>query len=356
MFYEHKMPYGPIVLQRRDLCEMLVEKTNQKTCSIHYSKKLVKYDSTGADGQFKLHFDDGTTASADLIIGADGIHSTVRKFFFSDLASATSDEAKKEQYLRCIEPRWSGTYMYRTNMGIPKEKIQELNPEHPSLKVLSTIWCGKDKHGLTIDQGKMITFSVYHSIPSAQGSIREGSRTEDVDKQEVADALAGWEPALQQILHLHDPDVQYSRWAIHCVEPIPQSVSGNVILIGDAAHAMTPHQGVGGGQAVEDSHLLGRILAHPSTTKQSLKHALQVYQQIRLPFAKIAAQRSLFNGMMYEFNHPDYFYEAGRPPSKDELVRLGKAIEESFKWLGQGGCYDDWDEAERKLLEQDIGA
>lgn len=87
-----------------------------------------------------------------------------------------------------------------------------------------------------------------------------------------------------------------------------------------------------------------------------LKHVpeiLKLYESIRLAPAQLAAKRTQDNGLMYDFRHPDFLFDSGA--SREDMARLGDAIGESFKWLGQGGAMDDWADAQ-EALNKIIGA
>lgn len=137
---------------------MLQAKLNEH-CTIHTGKHLARYDDPNT-GPITLYFRDGTTAQADVLVGSDGVHSSVRATFFGNLA--TTDPSQAEKYIQCMDPKWCGTYAYHHHL--PTSKIREINPDHPALKALSTIvrtmkwsdslltlihhkWCGKDKVG-----------------------------------------------------------------------------------------------------------------------------------------------------------------------------------------------------------------
>ncbi|KAF8883524.1 FAD/NAD(P)-binding domain-containing protein [Infundibulicybe gibba] len=339
-FHNHMMPYGPMSLTRPTLLELLQARLSNKS-HIHTLKRLVKYE-VEPSGSIELLFADGTRASCDVLIGADGVHSPTRASLYGALAiGAAPDTADYQKY---IEPIWSGTYAYRCSVQL--DKFKELYPDHQALSK-PKIWCGKDKHAVSHPIGGTIGLVCFSTVASGEGTPYEGPWVKDVPKQEVLDFYENWEPDLLQLLqHLENP----SRWAIHVVHPLPFSVSGRVALLGDAAHAMLPHQGVGGGQAIEDAHILGRLLSHPSTNLGNIEQILQIYQSIRLPLGSRAAQRSKNNGLMYDFCHPDFPVHAS---SAEELKGLGEAIGKSFEWLAQGGCDDDWKQAESMLLQLD---
>lgn len=65
---------------------------------------------------------------------------------------------------------------------------------------------------------------------------------------------------------------------------------------------MTPHQGAGGGQAIEDAYVLAALLAHPCADRETLGRALEAYDAVRVPVAQEVARKSRLNGLLYELN------------------------------------------------------
>lgn len=93
--------------------------------------------------------------------------------------------------------------------------------------------------------------------------------------------------------------------------------------------------------------MLGRILAHEDTTLSNITEAMSVYQQLRLPVTASAAVNSRDNGRLYDFIHPEYPIKPDA--TAPDLIELGSAIGNSFGWLAQGGCAEDWSKAEELL-------
>lgn len=118
-----------IALHRAQLIDMLKSRL-PPTCTVHTSKTLASYTrNTNTDSSYLLHFTDGTTANADVLIGADGLRSTVRKRLFRDL----NEEGKSIPNLlgpkTFIEPQWSGIVVYRSL--IQPQKLRKTSPDHP---------------------------------------------------------------------------------------------------------------------------------------------------------------------------------------------------------------------------------
>lgn len=111
---------------------------------------------------------------------------------------------------------------------------------------------------------------------------------------------------------------------------------------------MTPHQGSGAGQAIEDAYVLSSLLAHPSLTNSNLEVALKVYETVRLPFANEVMKRSATNGRLYEFSDPRFACLTSRDISGDDEMKVGAklrivglAIEECSKWRWDTDVEDD---------------
>ena len=78
-----------------------------------------------------MTFKDGTTATCDLLVGADGIKSAVRRTMYSGLAAQAESSEEKERLLAFIKPTWTGQYVYR---GVIKtEDLKKASPDHPAL-------------------------------------------------------------------------------------------------------------------------------------------------------------------------------------------------------------------------------
>lgn len=124
-------------------------------CAIHTSKRFVRYteravSSTSTNGvshnlpvngaAYTLHFADGTTAEADVLVGADGIKSKTRAALYGyahaqECVNDDSSEAPRpEECERCkrATPQWAGTIAYRHL--IPSEQLRAINPKHRVLE------------------------------------------------------------------------------------------------------------------------------------------------------------------------------------------------------------------------------
>jgi len=86
---------------------------------------------------------------------------------------------------------------------------------------------------------------------------------EECPVSDAVDAFAGWHPAVREMVGATDTG---ARWALHDVEPLERWHTDRTVLMGDAAHAMVPHQGQGANQTIEDAIALADCLADAPTT------------------------------------------------------------------------------------------
>jgi salicylate hydroxylase len=101
----------------------------------HTSKRLVSYSQPAADAPIELAFEDGNSATCDVLVGADGIKSAVRATMLERLAARAEAEGRAEdaEGLRAaVRPRFSGMTSIRAMF--PRAKLEGIAPEHAILK------------------------------------------------------------------------------------------------------------------------------------------------------------------------------------------------------------------------------
>lgn len=146
-------------IHRKDLIDIL-KQSIPSSCTIHLNKRLTKYEKQ-SPGSLILYFTDGSTSTTDVLVGADGIHSSVRKTLFETIGSNTVDPSKIKHY---SDPSWTGTLVYRSIFLA--EKLSKLDPNNVALKGF-TIFCGKGK---VIYRNQLVPacwriFKAHHFIP-----------------------------------------------------------------------------------------------------------------------------------------------------------------------------------------------
>ena len=105
-------------------------KNLSRSCRVTCSKRLRSYIE-GPTGPIEMFFEDGTTATCDVLIGADGLKSAVRRSMYTEKAQVAQSQkrwAEAAECTACIEPLWSGTNAYRAL--IPAERLAARSPNH----------------------------------------------------------------------------------------------------------------------------------------------------------------------------------------------------------------------------------
>ncbi|TFK95197.1 FAD/NAD(P)-binding domain-containing protein [Pterulicium gracile] len=303
---------------------------------IHYNMHLKRYEQNASgNSAVTLHFADGTTFTHDLVVGCDGIKSTVRRQVLTEQASNAATPEEAQEILDSIPPQWTGLVAYR-NL-VPVERLKEYQDAHPELNIrvpqadsIPRMYLGKNVNVViyAIAQGKLINVASFHAQHELAGTKFPGPWVTNVDKQELIDVHEGWEEEVHAIINCTESP---ARWAIHASAPLKCWNSGHVALLGDSAHAMSPQQASGGGQAIEDAYVLATLLGHRLTNKTNIRRALSIYDNIRRPGANLVAEKSLLQGRLYGLNLP------GEPDldwSKcpERLHEIGDAIYENWSW------------------------
>ncbi|RPD62099.1 FAD/NAD(P)-binding domain-containing protein [Lentinus tigrinus ALCF2SS1-7] len=326
------------------------------THTIHTRKRLVSY--MPLEEGVELHFHDGSTARCDILVGADGVRSAVRSAMYTKLADAAlaaGDEDSAKVLKSHILPVFSGNVIYRTL--IRKDILPEEAAQHPAFNRDEVmIYAGRNRHlvAYPISQGRVLNLAMVFTAPGKEGSVYEGAWTSSVSKEELVGRYSGWEPDVEEIMkHVSD---KILKWVVNVATMLPTYSDGLVTLMGDAAHAMTPHQGAGAGVGFEDAHILAHFLAHPGVTKDTAAVALQVYDAVRRPASQNVATLSRMSGRNLHFNLSagcaDLTEEqsaSGEAISPDQLKEVGDAIGKLTEWMFATTVAEDREVAMQKL-------
>lgn len=228
---------------RADLQALLMERFG--TGDIRFGMRLTDLDQD--DEQVVATFADGSTATADLLIGADGARSRTRAYVLGTE----------------LERRYAGYVNFNG--------LVEIDPEvGPPDQWTTYVADGRRVSVMPIAGNR---FYFFFDVVEPAGLPYERSQA----RQVLAEHFTGWAPGVQRLISMIDPATT-NRVEIHDIDPFHTWVRGRVALLGDAAHNTTPDIGQGACSALEDTVVLERILA---TTTLGLPDSLQRYQQAR---------------------------------------------------------------------------
>ncbi|ROV86841.1 hypothetical protein VMCG_10897 [Cytospora schulzeri] len=253
---------------------------------MHASKKLVTVDQPTKEGPITLHFSDGSTHECDVLVGADGIHSTVRGLILGEEDTATN-------------PRNTGFWVVMSLQPYDKAQGSLGKDVVDSEDAREYMWLG-DGHMIlhnVLDNGKLVQFvigSYDHDAEMSHRWQRGVSATEMKAFFQSSSGVPHLNKAINELLC-----EQSEQSAIYLWEHAPARTyaSGPICVMGDAAHATTPWQGSGAGMSIEDSLILSTLLRRAATPAEA-QIALEVYDRVRRPRTQRIVESSRGTGII----------------------------------------------------------
>ncbi|KAH8084326.1 hypothetical protein BXZ70DRAFT_1046108 [Cristinia sonorae] len=332
-------------LHRRALLELLAKRASRSPHNAtHYSKKLISYvEPSSPEEPIVLTFTDGTRATCDILVGADGVKSAVRASMYAQMADKLEIEGAAYEELKTIrghvDPVWAGLTLYRYLM--PSADLKGIDPKHPSLtRNLFLQSYGRALLTYPIDEGRMINCGALVAQHHLFGTTFSGRWAQPVDQKIVQDLYADFNDQGRAITDLMKTP---TLWAVNVVPDLPTYVSGRVAVLGDAAHAMVPYMASGAGQAIEDGYILATLLSRTESLPQ-LPEALRIYDTIRRPFSQSIQRKSLHVGIA-ELMDERGEVPLGPTPVYGRLLEDPEVMRSHYQWLLTTSLMPDRDRA-----------
>lgn len=234
------------VSHRADLLNTLVDAVPQEV--LRLGNKIVKVDQAGPTARLVL--DDGSEHTADILIGADGVHSIVRQ---------TIAEPGPAEY--------SGMCAFRAL--VPAERAPKF-----SRRAAQTLWIGPDHHLVhyPVSGGRYVNLVAF----APAGEYTRESWTATAERSEFLEEFAGWD---SRVVELVSNAEEIGRWALLDRAPLKRWSYGRITLLGDAAHPMFPFFAQGAAQSIEDAAVLTDAL---DQYRDDPVTGLQMYEKARI--------------------------------------------------------------------------
>lgn len=262
----YKDRYGVcnVAIHRADLQEILAEAVGKE--DLRLAKRLIKIEEKE---MFTLTFEDNTQLENKIVIGADGIHSIIRKQLFEP-----------------SEIRHLGQICWR---GVLETGLAEKYPH----QAIETWGKGKRFGFVKISHNQLYWFAVLNS------GLDTGAGLAELFKEFHPDIL-------EMVTRTSAEDIFESN--IIDLRPISKWHRGNLCLLGDAAHATTPNLGQGACQAVEDAFALGQILS----SGKSVENAFADYEKVRIKKARYIVNTSYTLGRVAHIENSFFIWLRNR--------------------------------------------
>lgn len=267
--YKERWGYVYNMFHRVNMHEMLMESAVGENHAGIPGTLKVNHKCVAIDHEAgKITFENGTTASHDLIIGSDGIGSSVRKTIgiIPDRKQSTS------HCYHCI---------------IETADVRRLGLSDLSPNSAIEFWGGQDINKIVFSpcrDGEIHSFYCFFPTELAQNAA-EGW-THNVTKEEL---LLPFEGTLDpNLIALFKNSTDIKPWRLFVHQPYPHWQKGRTCIMGDAAHPMMPDQSQGACQAIEDAAALGIIFSKRynfANSGDDVANGLEVYEQVRKPRA-----------------------------------------------------------------------
>ncbi|KAB7897182.1 FAD-dependent urate hydroxylase HpxO [Rouxiella sp. S1S-2] len=233
----------PYPVARAELQAMLLDAYGRN--DVQFGKRVTHVEESASG--VTAWFDDGTSATGDLLIAADGTHSVIRKHV---LGYAT-------------ERRYAG-YVNWNGLVEIDESIA------PADQWTTFVGEGKRVSLMPVSGNR---FYFFFDVPLPKGLAQDRSTV----CEDLQGYFAGWAEPVQKLIAQINPQTT-NRVEIHDIEPFEKLVKGRIALLGDSAHSTTPDIGQGGCAAMEDAVVLATML---QTNSLGIEDALLRYQEKR---------------------------------------------------------------------------
>ena len=306
---EELIPGKPILarscVHRAAFLDELVKLIPEGMCS--FSKTLEGLSDDPLSDSVTLSFADGSKAEANIVIGCDGVRSRTRALLFGAEESA---------------PKFTGAYGYRSLVPMD-HAVEVLGPE---LAQNGQLHCGYGCYIITypVEHGDLMNLVAVKQTtepwPPGKAWIAPATR------EEMLRDFEGWsEKWLTMLETVKTPE----KWALFDAVELTSFWKGRVCLMGDSAHASSPHMGAGSGMGFEDAYVLSNLLGHyfeavKNGNSVKLQTVFRAFDSVRRERSQKLVTLSRRNGILMQFEDEDV---------GDDEERVGNIVQERDEWV-----------------------
>ena len=268
-------PYWHV--HRADLQQALYQACGEHNVGVHLASQVIAYQQANTKHEINITLANQQQFTADVLIGADGIHSKVQAQLLDNLSLSST-------------PRFTGQVAWR---GTVNTKDLPANLVEPN----ANLWVGPGKHFVSyyVRGGEQINFVAVEE----RSDWQHESWSQQGDVIQLRHLFKDWHPQVQAILAASQ---ECFVWALYDRDPLTTWVDGNVALLGDACHPMLPFLAQGAAMAIEDSYVLAAVLAKNTASHDNVHEVLKQYQQQRLIRTRTIQLSARKNASLYHMS------------------------------------------------------
>ncbi|GGG89411.1 hypothetical protein GCM10011416_02280 [Polaribacter pacificus] len=258
-----KFGYTTVAIHRANLQKVLFDKIPSEKITLGKSfKEYKELDS----GKIAVFFEDGSRVETDYLIGADGIHSPVRKQLFPESTT-----------------RYSGQTCWR---GVAELRLDK-DYDHRGYE----LWGNQIRFGISrIAKDKVYWFAVAKEAQNSQDNTPKV-------KEKLQAMFVSFHPVIAQLIKA-TPIESILKNDIYDLKPMKKWHQNKVCLLGDAGHATTPNMGQGGAQAIEDAYYLSNLIE-----REVPEDVFALFQEKRQKKVHMIVQQSWNTGRMAHWKY-----------------------------------------------------
>jgi 2-polyprenyl-6-methoxyphenol hydroxylase-like FAD-dependent oxidoreductase len=261
---------------------------------VHFGKTFTRYENVPS-GPVVVHFEDGTTATGDVLVAADGGGSRVRQQLLPRAKRIDTgvvgiagkiflDGTAREEIAPVLR---DGIAFVSAKGGVGLfAALQDF--EHPAPEEFGPSTPG----GSHLDNTRSY---LMWALSQRREQLGFGGKVEALDSERLKAialrTMAGWNKRFRDLVHLADPDT-VSMITIRTSVPVAPWKTGRVTLLGDAIHSMTPYRGIGANIALKDAMRLRDALVAAHNGERDLLEAISDYEEDMIRYGFTAVEKS----------------------------------------------------------------
>jgi salicylate hydroxylase len=291
---------------------------------VSFGKKLVGIDELGDNDGVQLTFEDGSIVSADAVIGCDGINGLTRRIMLERNGEPDA-----------VKPKFSGKFCYRGLIPLGDPGVRESIPEEIQWNMIFQLAYGAHMFAYPIRNGEFLNVVATHKTDT--GTWPYDKWVVPSSKRRLEADMEFWGPPARAVFeNMKDADM----WALFESQPCKSFYrKGKICLMGDCAHATTPHQGAGASQCIEDALVLSKTFGLiESGSQNDIGKVFRAYDAVRRPRSQKVIETSNSMSAIASFEGEG---------TGDDLDSIKESLKSRFSWLWHADLEELVEEAKR---------